>query len=170
MRRSDRMGQGSADRLGNRDRHRNRRTGHVQHFGNLSLRTKAVVEQFLRKEGAFDIAEVAPAGVFGNLGAQCGRIVKVRDERSNLLDLVGGTNGLKTSASIDEEIAIGLGRVAPYEDGDGLAVLLYRCAKVMHILGVEAIRVPFVLDLNRIEFPDMVSIHGITRRAERPIT
>ncbi len=85
---------------------------------------------------------------FGNLGTQRGRVVQVRDKRSNLLDLVGGTNGLKTAASIHQEIAIGLGRVAPYENGDGLAVLLDRRTQIIHILGVEAIRIPLVLDLN----------------------
>jgi len=102
MSRSNRTGQVGPDRLGNRDQHRHSRTGHIQHFGNLSLRTKAAGEQLLGEEGAFDIAQIAPSSVFGNLGTQRGRVVQVRDKRSNLLDLVGGTNGLKTAASIDE--------------------------------------------------------------------
>ena len=63
MRRSDCMGQSSSDRLGNRDRHRYRRTGHVEHFGNLRLRAKATIEQLLSKEGALDVTQVTPTSV-----------------------------------------------------------------------------------------------------------
>ncbi len=63
VRRSDCMGQCSSDRLGNRDRHRYRRTGHVEHFGNLCLRAKATIEQFLSEEGTLDVTQVTSTSI-----------------------------------------------------------------------------------------------------------
>jgi hypothetical protein len=103
------------------------------------------------------------------LSAQCGGIVQVSYEGANLAHFVGGTNGLKTAASIDEEIPIGVGRMAPNKDGHSLPVLFNRRAKIVHILWIEAVRISLVLDLDRIELPDMVSIDSITRRPQGPI-
>ena len=151
----------SADRVGYPDRGGHRRLWHVQEIGDVRLVAEATLDELSGEQCALDEAEIAARRVFGDLGLEGVAVVEVRDERANHLDAFGHANRLEAPAAIDQPVATCLVRVTANEYGHGLTVGLDRGPEIGDVSGIKAISQPVVDDVGRIEFPDLVAVHGV---------
>lgn len=137
--RADGADQIHADHVEDRQGHRDRGFRDRQHLGDLRLTAEAAVHQLAREEGLFDIGQIAPCHVFGNLRAQGLVIAHRGDQGPDLADLVGIADRHQPAITIDQKIAIGIARITAHEDRHGLTVLLDGVAQIVEAGIVETV-------------------------------
>lgn len=158
------------DHVQNGQRHRNRRFGDRQHLGHLGLRPEAAIDQLTREKRLFDIAEIAPGHIFGNLRPDRLIFTHGSNQGFDFANFIRRTDSHQAAIAIDQKIAFGLARVAPHENRHGLAVLFDRIAQIGQAGIVQPVADTVAhINLIGIEIPDAMRIDRIAGGTQRAV-